>query len=357
VTKTDFFKEPKEHSVAKMEIVAKYFSAWANIMKERCRVLSYLDLFSGRGKYKDGTPATPLRIMDRISGLRGVESRLRITFYEKSQTHYSVLKNLVEQHPACARLHFKPEVFRKEVGSRLLHELPKDDCTFCFIDPCGYRGISLELLNAVIRNWGCDCLLYLSVSGLRRNLEREEQIEHVEAIFGEEGLGRLRENLSSGDQKTSFSRLVIAELRKAINKQQSTYVLPFGIEFEKRRLVSHFLVFLCKNPLGFSIMKQIMYNYSKLDPAGIPYYKYPSHKDRVSGQQELLISQRMKALERSLCAHFAGRLHSVKQVIDHCDRLGMLCVPRNIESHFLILRCLEESVCLCRLTKRERRGE
>ena len=72
MSKADFFKEPKEHSIAKMEMVSKYFAAWAKIMMRSCEVLTYLDLFSGRGVYEEGTHATPLRIMDEIGEINGL---------------------------------------------------------------------------------------------------------------------------------------------------------------------------------------------------------------------------------------------------------------------------------------------
>jgi three-Cys-motif partner protein len=65
----DFFDEPKEHSKVKATIVSKYFKAWAGVMIatlrrfERQEKIAYTDLFSGPGRYEDGTPSTPLEIL------------------------------------------------------------------------------------------------------------------------------------------------------------------------------------------------------------------------------------------------------------------------------------------------------
>lgn len=60
---SDFFDEFREQSLVKTEIVTKYFGAWAKIMislaKKRNNNIAYVDLFSGPGRYKDGSESTP----------------------------------------------------------------------------------------------------------------------------------------------------------------------------------------------------------------------------------------------------------------------------------------------------------
>jgi len=64
----DFFDGMKEQSHVKVEIVKKYFSAWANVLlpsvESRDGKLGYIDLFSGPGKYEDGTKSTPILVIE-----------------------------------------------------------------------------------------------------------------------------------------------------------------------------------------------------------------------------------------------------------------------------------------------------
>ena len=64
-----FFDESTEQSQIKSRIVAKYFWAWAKVMiatvKQRGQRLAYIDLFAGPGRYEDGTPSTPLLVLQR----------------------------------------------------------------------------------------------------------------------------------------------------------------------------------------------------------------------------------------------------------------------------------------------------
>src|SRR5207248_10024637 len=34
--------------------------------------------------------------------------------------------------------------------------------TFLFVDPFGYKGLSLQLVNSVIKDWGCDCVFFFN---------------------------------------------------------------------------------------------------------------------------------------------------------------------------------------------------
>jgi len=54
-----FFETPSDPSKVKFEIVRKYFWSWAKIIAPRARSnIAYIDLFSGKGIYDDGSKAT-----------------------------------------------------------------------------------------------------------------------------------------------------------------------------------------------------------------------------------------------------------------------------------------------------------
>jgi len=80
-----FFDKPTGQSLVKIEIVAKYFGAWAKIMisqikkipfSKRPPNIAYVDLFSGPGYYKDGCQSTPLLILESVLA----ESEMREQF-------------------------------------------------------------------------------------------------------------------------------------------------------------------------------------------------------------------------------------------------------------------------------------
>ena len=84
VDSDEFFEEQQEHSQIKACIVAEYFWAWAGVMigvqnryPQHSKRLAYIDLFSGPGKYDDGTESTPLLIMRHALSKLDLRDRLK----------------------------------------------------------------------------------------------------------------------------------------------------------------------------------------------------------------------------------------------------------------------------------------
>src|SRR5208283_3900475 len=64
------FEEVAEQSLLKTSVVTKYFAVWTKIIvgqrKKYAREgIGYFDLFCGPGRYKDGTPSSPLMVLER----------------------------------------------------------------------------------------------------------------------------------------------------------------------------------------------------------------------------------------------------------------------------------------------------
>jgi len=57
--------------------------------------------------------------------------------------------------------------------------------TFFFVDPWGYKGLSLQLVNAVLKDWGCDCLFFFNYNRTSMGLPNELVEEHMNAWSGE----------------------------------------------------------------------------------------------------------------------------------------------------------------------------
>src|SRR5829696_6975717 len=91
VTAEEFFDEPEERSVIKSTIVARYFDEWTRVMlpqvERRGTPLAYVDLFSGPGRYDDGTPSTPLWVLGYATNDPRLCERLITVFNDKDPDH------------------------------------------------------------------------------------------------------------------------------------------------------------------------------------------------------------------------------------------------------------------------------
>ena len=165
---TSFFETSKEQSKVKAAIVSKYFEAWANVImsvqdrdkSNREKRIVYLDLFAGPGRYDDGTRSTPLIILEKAIANQKLRERLVTIFNDRDEDNTKALQEAVKQLAGVETLRHQPQVFNKEVGSEIVQmfEQKKLLPTLFFVDPWGYKGLSLKLIDSALKDWGCDCV-------------------------------------------------------------------------------------------------------------------------------------------------------------------------------------------------------
>ncbi len=322
-----FWSHQKEHSRIKSEIVVKYFSAWAAIMKRHCDDLTYLDLFSGRGMYNDGEPSTPVLLLNQVENDLDLQKKLHMHFYESDLESSALLSGVISNHPATTKLRFQPLVHTEVVDRRLIPTLPIEEGTFCFIDPHGYKGVSMELLHIVTRDWGCDSVFYLSMNGVQRNLQDERQYASFEQLFGKSGLISVRKAMADHACGRPFETAVLTVLKQAVARQGVSFFLPYRIETERRKRTSHYLIFISKHWRGFKIMKEVMGKFGS-DSDGIPTYEF-SYFGR--GQECLPLHLSLNKVAGILRRRYAGKSITIGQICDDLHQSGCVYLDRNIK--------------------------
>src|ERR1700676_1814411 len=185
-----FFDETKEQSLVKSAIVSKYFWAWAKVIMPRVksdgRKIAYIDLFAGPGRYKDGTQSTPLLVLRRAINEADMCQMLVTLFNDKNEDNSRSLEQAIQELPGIANLKYKPEVINEEVGTKMVkmfQEMPLVPTLF-FVDPWGYKGLSLQLVNAVIKDWACECIFFFNYNRINMGLNNDVVEEHMNALFG-----------------------------------------------------------------------------------------------------------------------------------------------------------------------------
>lgn len=327
----DFFEKPKKNSIIKSDIVSKYFDAWSKIILKRCNEIYYLDLYSGTGKYNDKleTFSTPLKVFDKIEKNSSLHSRIHTIFYEKSKKYSKLLEKNLNEHPVYEKLKYKPIINNISVDESLAKSLKITDGTFCFVDPQGYKGVSRDLLRNVTKNWGCDCVFYLSNVGIKRNIPIEEQKDNLISFFGLEGYKNILEKRHQAEYMHNPDLLILEELESSLKSYDSKrikYFLPFCFKAQKRKYTSHYITFITKKIRGFSIMKDIMAKSSLKDEDGFPRYYYSeSEEDQVPLQLHINLVQ----LKKNLCHDFQNEKIEFEKLVDKCDRLRYKFVRKN----------------------------
>ncbi len=314
-----FFSESSEQSQIKARIVAKYFWAWAKVIiptaKKSGNRIAYIDLFAGPGRYKDGTLSTPLLVLEKAIADPDMRSMLVTVFNDRDAENASDLRSAIEALPDVGTLKYKPSIRNQEVGTEIVQMFStmKLVPTFFFVDPWGYKGLSLGLINSVLKNWGCDCVFFFNYNRVNMGLTNEAVREHMNVLFGPERADTMRESLAT---LSSYERenFIIEQLSLALREMGGDYVLPFTFKNEEGSRTTHHLVFVTKHFKGYEIMKEIMAQESSERVQGVPSFEYSPATEKYPLLFEL--SRPLDDLAPLLLKAFGGKKMTMQEVYE-----------------------------------------
>ena len=320
-----FFSEQTEQSLVKATIVSKYFDVWANVIisaqkrypGRSSEKIAYIDLFAGPGRYDDGTLSTPIKILKNAVEKPDIHDRLVTLFNDKDEEKSRSLEKAIRELPGVETLKYKPQVKNEEVGEEIVKMFEKMSLipTLFFVDPWGYKGLSLRLVHSVLKDWGCDCIFFFNYNRINMGLSNPKVKEHMDALFGEERTGTLRPKLNRLSP-SNRELMIVEELCQSIKSYGSPYTLPFTFKDARGRRTSHHLIFISKNFRGYEIMKDIMARESSGQTQGVPSFEY-NPADFLPKQSLLFqLSRPLHDLKEMLLDEFAGQTLPMREVYE-----------------------------------------
>lgn len=317
-----FFDETSEQSAIKAEIVEKYFDAWAQIIArsqntyDTEKKLAYIDLFAGPGRYKDGAMSTPLKVLQKAINNDLYRERLVTYFNDKDAGNAHDLETAINALPGIEKLKYTPSVMNEEIGSSIAAQFEKMNIvpTLAFIDPWGYKGLSLQLVNAFLKDWGCDCIFFFNYRRINAGLSNPRVKEHMAALFGDQRAAMLTSRLEPLGP-AEREALIVEKLGQALKSLGHRYVLPFCFKDKRGTRTTHHLVIVTKHFKGYEVMKDIMAKASSSSDQGVPSFAYAPATGMTQG---LLFSlnRPLDTLRDDLLVTFAGQTLTMKQVYE-----------------------------------------
>lgn len=317
-----FFEEQREHSKIKSDLIVKYFGAWANVMisvydKQRRPPppICYVDLFAGQGVYDDGSESTPLRVAREVVEDPRFTERVALLFNDKDAANVQRLGDALTRIHGYAALRHRPIVFNYPVAGATPAAIQRQRTgpTLTFIDPFGYKGLTMPLLQESVRDWGCDCLFFFNYNRINAALTNAKVREHVDDLFGSDVAAELRrriDRLSPHAREDAILETLVASLRTT-----GLMSHPFRIKDVEGR-TQHFIVGVTKHFLGLKIFKDIMGRASSSKEHGIPSYTFDPSPRRF--QLELVLADPFEALKRDILTTYAGRTLTFRELVaDH----------------------------------------
>ena len=305
-----FFDERTDQSEVKARIVQKYFYAWANVIMPTAEksggTISYIDLYAGPGRYKDGSASTPLLVLQHAIDHPKLSRMLVAMFNDADQDKTAILQSEIQALPGIEKLKHKPVISCGEVNedAEKYFNATKLVPSFSFVDPFGYKGLSLGIVNGVIKDWGCDCVFFFNYNRINAGISNPAVASHMDVLFGKQRADELRARLPDKSPELREA-LILEELAKEIKALGGKYVLPFTFKNAAGTRTSHKLIFVSKSFKGYDIMKDIMAKESSTTDQGVPSLTYSP----ADASMPLLFSlQRpLDTLKEGLPAAFIGR--------------------------------------------------
>jgi three-Cys-motif partner protein len=308
-----FFEEQQEQSLIKAEIVTKYFAAWAKVIISAQKVnrredrVAYIDLFAGPGRYRNGSSSTPILILETALKDADLSERLVAIFNDKDAQNTKSLQAAIDQIEGIGRLKHRPQVYTGEVTDALVQQFEKRRLvpTFLFVDPFGYKGLSLDLVNSVLKDWGCDCVFFFNYNRISMGMTNPAVEDHMNVLFGKQRADRIRRQFESHDyQPHEREAFIVEEMQQALREQGGQHVLPFRFRNPANTRTTHHLFFVSKAFRGYDIMRGIMYLHS-LKEQGVARFEYNPADRRCRSLFEYL--RPLEDLEELLLTEFAGK--------------------------------------------------
>ncbi|TPN70686.1 three-Cys-motif partner protein TcmP [Mesorhizobium sp. B1-1-1] len=337
-----FFEERGDQSAVKAEIIQKYFATWANIILPTAQrygggKIAYIDLYAGPGRYKDGAASTPLLVLQKAIENPSLSGALVALFNDMDVNNTQTLQSEIDALLGIEKLKYKPEVNCNAVD----HDAEEYFATtklipsFTFLDPFGYKGLSLRLVNGVIKDWGCDCVFFFNYNRISLGISNPMVQSHMAALFGDDRAAELRKNVE-GVKPALREQMILEELTQALTEMGGKFVLPFRFRNDKGRLTHH-LVFVSKSFKGYATMKGIMASASSKADQGVASFAYSPADSSMPLLFEL--TRPLDDLEGLLKKEYAGRTVSMLDIYES-HSVGRPYLSKNYKD---VLKKLEDA--------------
>jgi three-Cys-motif partner protein len=302
----DYFKTYREHTAIKHAILKDYLGAWMGILGSWNEKIAYIDGFCGPGFYQvgdithDGSPIIALKIAEYFRD----KTKVVCVFIDKKETYCCDLEKSIEESGFKTNYKIICGEFDQAL-TELLDKTPDIVPSFCFIDPFGYSGLPLSLIERFLKRPTTEAFINFMFEPISRFVSVESQHDHMDDLFGTPKWRAVIENDLRDNEREVF-------LRDLYHQQLSScakYVWPFQLKDPDRDRTIYYLFHCTNHPKGIRQMKKVMYK-----TGAVGTYSY---QGKESSQMSLFSTEPdVKELQDFLIKEFAGTKISFDGIVD-----------------------------------------
>ena len=178
------------HTLAKHQILRKYWQAWLPIMSRWNGRVLYIDGFAGPGEYVGGESGSPIIALDEAVGHRAtINSEVVFLFIEDEPERAEHLQSLLEERDLPNNFNY--EVVNSKFDQTVSQVLDQVDVanrrlapTFALIDPFGYSHTPINVIRRLMSNSRCEVLITFMYQFINRFVSQESQWAHLDGLYG-----------------------------------------------------------------------------------------------------------------------------------------------------------------------------
>lgn len=315
----EHFEDYREQTQVKHSILAAYLPAYFHILKQWNENLVFIDGFAGPGSYTQTATGktfegSPLLALELIASNEDFSKQVSTIFIEADEVLFNRLKdrvdNFVRNHTNIRKPILRSGRFSEELMEILGRVGGKLAPTFLFVDPCGVSGTSLETIRAVMEKEKCEAFIFFNIDGVRRIAGLPELSPVLVELMGsEERAKALYDRLKTTENVGLREEIILSEYCRALSQvARAKYIIPFRVEHEEQRKTSHYLIHATKHPLGFRIMKDVMWSrgHSEDQPGALELRQkartnfLPMFDRHSNIKEEILVALKSKPLRVSV---------------------------------------------------------
>jgi three-Cys-motif partner protein len=337
------FADRAEQARARARIVANYFDAWARAVAPAARkggqTVQYVDLFAGPGRHEDGSESAALLVLRKAIANRPLHDLLVAVFNDPEPAHADALRAAVAALPGVGWLKHGSQVYDSPVDEEAAAFLarPGQPPTLAVLDPPGHPGLSAQVLQAVLKEPGCDGLFFFHFDRADPAAHAGVVEGHVTALFGAEDARRLWPHLSPGLRPQEREAKLMEVLTTAVRREQGKLASHFASRDGLGSPAGHHLVLTTKEERNCSLLKEVMARESAWAEGGVPpRVRPPAARERTLFDA---LDDPLAQLGQSLLEAFAGPRLRVDEVFERHGQGG----PFTLANYKDALKRLEEA--------------
>jgi len=301
----------------KVAIISKYYVKWAKKILTWRDHIAYIDLFAGAGKYNDGELGTALSVIEEIIKDEAQLRSVQTVFNDKHRLSIETLSGCIDNYCKLYNFAYPPEYFSEEVNNDTIDNLLTDTNipALLFLDPWGYKGLSLDTIRKGVENQGCDCFFFFNYDAVIRSLgdHNEHLMENLLLLFGDDAIV-LNEAIKDKDPYIKNELIISKFEEKVRGLLPDVFVTSFKFFYENSSKVSHYLFHVTKHIKGLEAFKQTIYHLNK-DSDGFPMYEYdPKHADSPI---LLATTGNLEKLAYDLLEYYKGQTVNFKAILEN----------------------------------------